>query len=700
MTNHGDVVVVGGSGFVGSAVLAALRKRGVEARSLTAPRLHDVSCVNARNMIETCTDIVDILSKAFAGADVVVNAAGIANAASSDEDALVAANGVLPGVLAAAAKKAGVGRFIHVSSAAVQGSARMLDASASTQPFSAYSRSKSLGEGLVLEFGPNSSVVFRPAGVHGSARRITQVTAKIARSRFASVSGQGKSCTPQALVENVADAIAFLALTDDNPPRIVSHPAEGLTTRGLLELLGAKQPLSLPPYVTKFIVRALELASPLSPSLAANARRIDMLWHGQELKESWLTGAGWVPPLGTDGWARLSQTLAANAHLGSADKEIRVLVVATVPEQIRVQYPRHFQLYSQLGYRVTVVTSGDSRKFLPPEVDFHPLSLQRGTNPFAMLAAIAELLRILARRRPSLIIYGSPTAALCGAIAGRLISRNRIFVVHGLREETLKGFKRRLMIAMSWLTAELSTMVVFNSRSSRKRATFISKRTAHRTINAPGGFIGVQAAAATLVGPTFRQQARQELGWAAEPKVIGYIGRLASDKGIDDLVAAFLGLRAREFNIKLLLVGGLDAADSLSECTLSTIRRHPDVYWTGQVDDPLPWYGVMDIFCLPSRREGLPTVLLEAASAGVPLVGYASTGIVDVIDNETGWLCRQGDSEGLRGVLQHVLSPEHAVEVARRSLNASELIDSRYSFEKVMEWWSKLYRGMNSGSET
>jgi nucleoside-diphosphate-sugar epimerase len=242
------------------------------------------------------------------GTDCVVNSAGVAEAASPDEGSLIAANGLVPGYLAMAAFRAGVPRFVQVSSAAVQGRTEILDSSSTVAPFSPYSRSKTLGALLARKAHPGT-VEYRPPGVHGADRRISQITARIARSRFSSVARPGSSPTPQTLLSNVADAIAFLATSQDQPPPIISHPAEGLTTASMLVLLGNRQPLEIPRSLAKAIVGMGMACGRIIPSVAANTRRLEMLWFGQSQAPSWLTDAGWKPPDGHDAWIALGRLL-------------------------------------------------------------------------------------------------------------------------------------------------------------------------------------------------------------------------------------------------------------------------------------------------------------------------------------------------------------------------------------------------------
>lgn len=301
------VAVVGASGFIGRSVSSALTIRHVRTIPITAPRLPSRA---GRSETDWDEDLTRNLASQFEGAAAVINAAGIADATSSDAHALTAANGTLAGLVGRAATSAGVPRLIQVSSAATQGRVAVLDATEDTHPFSAYSRSKAIGEELSLLYGPSTTVVYRPAGVHGTERTITQSIARLARSRVSCVARPGDANSPQALIENVADAIAFLATTDMTPPRVVNHPSEGISTSALLTLLGGREPALLPATPARVIACAGMLATHLSPSIGARARRLEMLWFGQSQAPSWLSHAGWRPVLGLDAWRALGRALA------------------------------------------------------------------------------------------------------------------------------------------------------------------------------------------------------------------------------------------------------------------------------------------------------------------------------------------------------------------------------------------------------
>lgn len=301
------VLVVGGSGFVGGATVVALKRRGVEVSVMRAPRLPPVSPDQAHAAVESALGDHAELQQVLRVHDAVVNAAGAADASSADVGGLTAANSVLPAVLARIAFDAGVGRFVHVSSAAVQGRVPVLDETPVRKPFSAYSRSKALAEELLEKAGDPRVVIYRPPSVHGPDRRITRVLTRVAASPLSSVSAPGTGPTPQSHIDNVADAIAYLATCQDPPPPVVIHPWEGLSTEQFMEILGGRPPRMLWAWLTGKTTRVLGVAGVFIPFLAANARRLDMMWHGQAQSESWLTENGWRKPADTQDWLELAR---------------------------------------------------------------------------------------------------------------------------------------------------------------------------------------------------------------------------------------------------------------------------------------------------------------------------------------------------------------------------------------------------------
>jgi len=246
--------VIGASGFVGSSIVARLNAEGISVDPIEAPRLAtralDVdSIIDEADQLE---GIIDSLAEAFAGAQVVVNAAGLAAPNMQDLPPLVGANALLPAVIAIAAQRTGVRRVIHLSSAAVQGPRLVLDDSEETNPFSAYSFSKALGEEALLDLQdyfleehPDCApelCILRATSVQGRGRRTTELFAKMASSPFASVAGAGTGKSPVSSVHALAEFVVMLGTFPGELPTIVLQPWEGATVASASVDAGRRHP--------------------------------------------------------------------------------------------------------------------------------------------------------------------------------------------------------------------------------------------------------------------------------------------------------------------------------------------------------------------------------------------------------------------------------------------------------------------------
>lgn len=132
--------------------------------------------------------------------------------------------------------------------------------------------------------------------------------------------------------------------------------------------------------------------------------------------------------------------------------------------------------------------------------------------------------------------------------------------------------------------------------------------------------------------PVPQPQARRELGYAEEDRIILFVGNVQASKGCMELVQAFAKLRQRVPRLKLVFVGAGPQQKALaSEC--STLGMAGDVTFAGRLahDQIVRWFGAADVFCLPSHAEGVPNVVLEAMACGTPVVATRVGGIPEVL---------------------------------------------------------------------
>ena len=234
----------------------------------------------------------------------------------------------------------------------------------------------------------------------------------------------------------------------------------------------------------------------------------------------------------------------------------------------------------------------------------------------------------------------------------------RIYMLRGLRYETTTGKKRTLLRQLEKISAGTAHRVVAVSESLRRVA--IADRLAPSwkcDVIGAGSSNGVdiERFATTPKQREAAQQAHKDIA-----PVIGFIGRIHPDKGLDLLAQATEILARRGTPGSLLVVGAPD--DPQGEEIWTTLKDSSwDVTLTGATPDVAPFLRRMDILCLPTMREGFPNVVLEAAAAGIPTVATAATGVVDsIVDGETGLIC-------------HDRNPEHLADLLARLLDSSEL---------------------------
>lgn len=301
--------VIGASGFVGKGIVGALRCiesasiHPVKAPRMVCPTNSDApSVVAAFQDEQQVNDTVDELAASFGGIDVVVNAAGLAAPDSSDSDVLYGANSLLPVVIAEAAKRAGVHRFVHISSAAVQGNREILDERSPVDAFSAYARSKALGEQALALWAQGQTqrhteqlqvVTIRATSVQGPDRPTTTRLKRVARSRLSSVARPGEQPSVVSSLAGLSEFVVTVGSYRDVSPQILIQPWEGASVRDVMQLAGdGRSPMMIPVPLARTGVNLLKGCGLLHPRFKGLARRLEVMWFGQNQVAGWAVENG------------------------------------------------------------------------------------------------------------------------------------------------------------------------------------------------------------------------------------------------------------------------------------------------------------------------------------------------------------------------------------------------------------------------
>lgn len=267
----------------------------------------------------------------------------------------------------------------------------------------------------------------------------------------------------------------------------------------------------------------------------------------------------------------------------------------------------------------------------------------------------------------------------------------RLYTVHGLPLLTRTGALRRILEAAERASASLSTQTYAVSHSVRSLLVELKLCPESKArVLGDGSCAGVEM---ERFRPRHDQRGRvrEKLGIPAHAVVVTFVGRLARDKGIAVLADAWPAVARAEADVHLLLAGEPDNSDPVPESALRRLRQGPRVHFAGAFrHEEIPAvYGATDIAVLPTFREGLSQMSLEAGAAGVPLVSTHASGLDAVEDGVTGLLVPPGQSAPLSEAILRLTQDRllrHRLGGAARAH-----IESRYSEQRVNRLWMSEY---------
>jgi len=201
--------------------------------------------------------------------------------------------------------------------------------------------------------------------------------------------------------------------------------------------------------------------------------------------------------------------------------------------------------------------------------------------------------------------------------------------------------------------------------------------------------------------PTERAHARSTIGVDDEPVVV-FVGHLRKDKGVDQLVVASKILRDQGVRLTAILVGApLESGDRAFVDRLTQYVRTNSltdaVRFVGPQNDVLPYLWAGDLFCLPSQREGMPNVLLEAMACGLPCVAPPSAGGNVLLGEGAGSVPASNEASVIAAVISALLSHPASRESIRRL--ALDRVSEGHSIEHVIDQYEDILRALKRPSK-
>lgn len=316
----------------------------------------------------------------------------------------------------------------------------------------------------------------------------------------------------------------------------------------------------------------------------------------------------------------------------------KLIILVTVPVVLETWLKGQAKYLSNY-YDVEIITSysHNTRGIEAYEnVPIRHIEFNRKINLLKDFKVLIKLLIYFHKIKPDIIYTLTPKAGLLGMIASWLYRVPlRVHNVVGLPLMEAKGKRKVILAVTERITYFCATHVYANSFNLKN---YIQKHLTCKDVNviAQGSVNGVDVDwFCDTVDFETKQNLKKQLDVKNGDFVITFVGRIVKDKGINELISAFNTLSQSYKHLKLLLIGDLEEElDPISEKSKEIIHQHEQIVHVGFQQDIRMFLSITDLFVLPSYREGLPNVLIEAGSYGIPLLATNINGCNEVIIHE------------------------------------------------------------------
>jgi glycosyltransferase involved in cell wall biosynthesis len=355
----------------------------------------------------------------------------------------------------------------------------------------------------------------------------------------------------------------------------------------------------------------------------------------------------------------------------------KLIRITTAPISLNVLLPGQMRYMNEYGFEVVMVSSDG------PELDkvkqnegcrHHIIPMTRRMTPFSDIKCLWLLYKLFKKEKPDIVHSHTPKAGLLSMLAAKFAGiKIRIHTIAGLRFVTTKGFSRSVLVFMEKLTGKAATHIWPNSFSLEKyikdnKLASLSKL----QVIGWGSSNGVKLSRYSLT--SLQQEKLDE-----KKKLIKYdsslcyflsVGRIVHDKGMDELLNAFVRVHNSNSNTRLILVGAFeDEVDPVSEKARDLIKNHPAVIMAGWSDAVEYFMPLSFALVHPSHREGFPNVLLQAGAMCCPIICSRIDGNIDIVEHgKTGLLFEVKNEDELYQQMEYALQNSAVLQQYAKTL--------------------------------
>lgn len=324
----------------------------------------------------------------------------------------------------------------------------------------------------------------------------------------------------------------------------------------------------------------------------------------------------------------------------------KLIRITTVPISLEKLLSGQLAFMSRF-YKVIGVSSDAAyleRVGQKEQIEVFHVEMTRQITPLKDLVAVYKLYRFFKKQKPFIVHTHTPKAGTVGMLAAKLAGvPNRLHTIAGLPLLEATGSKRTLLNFVEKVTYRCATKIYPNSFGLNEiilQEKFCAPDKLKVLGNGSSNGIDTSFFDAANYAPSENDFLKKKLEIESTDFVFIFVGRLVSDKGINELVEAFKAVNRFVPNTKLLLVGPFEAElDPLFPETLKEIQDNKAILSVGFQNDVRPYFAIANALVFPSYREGFPNVVMQAGAMGLPSIVSDINGCNEIIvENHNGMI--------------------------------------------------------------
>lgn len=373
-------------------------------------------------------------------------------------------------------------------------------------------------------------------------------------------------------------------------------------------------------------------------------------------------------------------------------KKKKVLRISTVPISLNDFLKGQLQMLNEYYEIIGVSSPGPALDEVSRRegVRVVELPMERQISIFKDLVSLFRMIRLFQKEKPDMVHSLTPKAGMLSMLAGWITGVPvRMHTFTGLVFPTATGLKQKILIWTDRLTCACATHINPEGNGVKQDLIRFGITKKPLKILANGSVKGIDLN---------RFQRTPEVMQAAEAYMkkdcftFCFVGRIVRDKGMNELVSAFVRLNAQYPKTRLILIGPFERnLDPVLPETEKQILNHPAIEFLDKQNDVRPFFAVSQALVFPSYREGFPNVVLEAGAMGLPTIATDINGCNEIIiPGKNGVLVLSKDEAALYAAMEDFLL--HPEKVASLAADSRQLIAERYDRKLI---WDALLKEYN-----